>query len=46
VDSGKTSLLKVLARRFLDQGIRPFFMIGEFRADALSEFFLGEGTQA
>ena len=35
-----------LARRFLDQGIRPFFMIGEFRADALSEFFLGEGTQA
>lgn len=35
-----------LARRFLDQGIRPFFMIGEFRADVLSEFFLGEGTQA
>ncbi|MET0917565.1 MAG: MxaS protein [Burkholderiales bacterium] len=35
-----------LARRFLDQGMRPFFMIGEFRADALSEFFLGEGTPA
>jgi uncharacterized protein (DUF58 family) len=34
-----------LARRFLDQGIRPFFMLGEFQADALSEFFLGEGTQ-
>jgi len=28
-----------LARRFLDQGIRPFFLIGEFRAEALSEFF-------
>lgn len=28
-----------LTRHFLDQGIRPFFLIGEFRAEALSEFF-------
>jgi uncharacterized protein (DUF58 family) len=28
-----------LTRRLLDQGIRPFFLLGEFRAEALSEFF-------
>ena len=28
-----------LTKRFLDQGIRPFFMLGGFRAQALSEFF-------
>jgi uncharacterized protein (DUF58 family) len=28
-----------LTRRFIDQGIRPFFLTGEFRAEALSEFF-------
>ena len=28
-----------LTRRFLDQGIRPFFLIGEFQAETLSEFF-------
>ena len=28
-----------LTRRFLDQGIRPFFLIGDFQAEALSEFF-------
>jgi uncharacterized protein (DUF58 family) len=28
-----------LSRRFLDAGIRPFFVIGAFEADALSEFF-------
>ena len=35
-----------LARRFLDQDIRPFFLIGDFRAEALSEFFFGGDVEA
>lgn len=30
-----------LRRRLLDRGTRPFFLVGDFNADALSEFFYG-----
>lgn len=33
---------RFLTRRFLQHDIRPFFLIGTFRADAVSEFFHGE----
>lgn len=35
-----------LTRRFLDCGIRPFFLIGAFQADALSEFFFAGDAAA
>jgi uncharacterized protein (DUF58 family) len=35
-----------LTHCFLEQRIRPFFMIGDFRADALSEFFFGGDVEA
>ncbi|MFO1207471.1 MAG: DUF58 domain-containing protein [Burkholderiales bacterium] len=35
-----------LTRRFLDNGIRPFFLTGAFQADALSEFFFAGDVTA
>jgi uncharacterized protein (DUF58 family) len=35
-----------LTRRFIDQGIRPFFLIGDFRPEALSEFFFAGDVAA
>lgn len=45
-DSGKTSLLKVLARRYLDAGFLPVYADGKVlripRPEETSEFFLGK----